>query len=137
MVELKEVYRGLADRESFFVTLASDHLPQQIEGRKTYFVPKSERNPLLFLVNCFIDLWILLKERPKVIISTGASFVIPAFAYAKLLGIRTVYIETFARIHKPSLTGRIIYRLHPDRFFVQWEEQLHWFPRAIYQGALV
>lgn len=135
--EMKQVFRGLKGHESFFVTLKSEHLPERIEGRKTYFLPKSERNPILFLYNCAADLAILLKERPMIIISTGASFCIPAFFYAKILGIKTVYIETFARIRKPSLTGRIMYRLKPDMFFVQWKHHKRFFPKAIYGGNII
>lgn len=136
MVEMKEIFKELKDYESFFVTLKSEHLPEKIEGKKTYFVPKSERNLILFLYNCLLDLFILLKERPKIIISTGASFCIPAFFYAKLLGVKTIYVETFARIEKPSLTGRIMYKLRPNLFFVQWEHHRKWFPKAIYKGGL-
>ena len=137
LAELKEIFNELRDYDSFFVTLASKHLPERIEGKKTYFVPKSERNPLLILYNCFLDLLILLKERPKLIISTGASFCIPAFVCAKLLGIKTVYVETFARIESPSLTGRIMYRIRPDRFYVQWPQLIKWFPKAIYKGGVL
>ena len=136
LVELKEIFKELKDYDSFFVTLASKHLPERIEGKKTYFVPKSERNPFLFLYNCFLDLYILLKERPRMIISTGASFCIPAFVYAKFLNIKTVYVDTFARIESPSLTGKIMYKIRPDRFYIQWPQHSKWFPKAIYKGGL-
>jgi len=136
LVEMKEIYKELSKYDSFFVTLRSEHLPKKIEGRKTYFLPKSERNPFLFLYNCIMDLSILVKERPKIIISTGASFCIPAFVYAKILKIKTIYIETFARINKPSLTGFIMYKLKPNLFFIQWKHHKKWFPKAIYKGGL-
>lgn len=136
LVEIKEVYRILEKYDSFFVTLKSEHLPKKIEGRKTYFVPKSERNPFLLAVNCLLDFLILLLERPKIIISTGASFCIPAFVYAKLFGMKTIYIETFARIKKPSLTGLIMYKLKPNLFFIQWRHHKRWLPKAIYGGSL-
>lgn len=135
--EMKQIFKELKSYESFFVTLKSEHLPEKIESRKTYFLPKSERNFILFFYNCIADLAILLKERPRIIISTGASFCIPAFFYAKFLGIKTIYVETFARIEKPSLTGRIMYWLRPDMFLVQWEHHKRSFPRAVYGGNLI
>ena len=51
-------------------------------------------------------------------ISTGAGIAVPGFLAAKLLGIRTVYIESYARVESLSLAGKICYHL-ADRFLVQ------------------
>lgn len=50
---------------------------------------------------------IILRERPEVIISTGAGAVFPAVLWARLLGAKVVVVESFARFEKPSLFGRI------------------------------
>ncbi|MDB5424549.1 MAG: hypothetical protein JWQ29_1965 [Phenylobacterium sp.] len=50
---------------------------------------------------------IILRERPDVIISTGAGAVFPALLWARLLGAKVVVVESFARFEKPSLFGRI------------------------------
>jgi UDP-N-acetylglucosamine:LPS N-acetylglucosamine transferase len=87
--------------------------------RRTQFIRHSERD-WLFLVNLWEAARILVRERPDVILSTGAGPVVPFALIARVLpGIRVIYIETAARINEPSMTGRIMYRL-AHRFYYQW-----------------
>jgi len=136
LVEIKRIFKILKDYNSFFVTFQTRHLGKSIETRKTYFLPRIKRNPIIFAMIFVMEFLILLKERPRIIISTGAGICIPSFILAKIFGIKNVYIETFARIKKPSLTGIIVYKLKPDLFFVQWEHHKKFFPKAIYGGSL-
>jgi UDP-N-acetylglucosamine transferase subunit ALG13 len=50
---------------------------------------------------------IILRERPDVLISTGAGAVFFVVLWARLLGTRVIVAESFARFDKPSLFGRI------------------------------
>ncbi len=50
---------------------------------------------------------IVLRERPDVVISTGAGAVFPLLLWARLTGAQVIVIESFARFEKPSLFGRI------------------------------
>lgn len=56
----------------------------------------------------------MLKERPAIIISTGAGAVFFAVVWAKILGARVVIIESFARFEGPSLFGRLAGPLADD-----------------------
>jgi beta-1,4-N-acetylglucosaminyltransferase len=80
--------------------------------------------------------WTLLRSaRPDVVVSTGAGVAVPFFAVAKLLGIRTVYVEVFDRVDHPTLTGAICYPL-TDVFAVQWPEQQTSYPEGKVIGWL-
>lgn len=57
--------------------------------------------------------------RPDVLLSTGAGPVVPAALLARPLGAFVLFIETFAAVDRPSLTGRLMAPL-ADRLFVQW-----------------
>lgn len=50
---------------------------------------------------------IILKERPDIIISTGAGAVYFPVVWARLLGACVIVIESFARFERPSLFGRL------------------------------
>lgn len=121
--------------EHFYVLNDKAILPEDMRGR-TYFIAHSERDWKFFL-----NLWeawrILRKERPRVILSTGAGPVVP-FAIVGRLFFRTrvIFVETITRIDKPSLTARIMYRLAHE-FFYQWESQRQYFPGARYGGQLL
>jgi UDP-N-acetylglucosamine transferase subunit ALG13 len=57
--------------------------------------------------NFFQSARIILRERPDVVVSTGAGAVFFALAWARLLGAKVVVIESFARFDRPSLFARI------------------------------
>jgi UDP-N-acetylglucosamine:LPS N-acetylglucosamine transferase len=120
--------------EHFYVLDDRIHLPQDMQG-KTYYIWHSERD-LLVVLNLFAAWRILRKEKPTLIISTGAGAVVPFALVGKVLGIKTVFVETFTRVTHPSLSGTIMYRL-ADRFFYQWKSLSQYFPKGIYGGPLV
>ena len=81
--------------------------------------------------------WRLMRRwRPDVVISTGAGVAFPFFLFAKLLGIRTVYVEVYDRIDLPTLTGRLCQPLS-DLFLLQWDEQQRFYPRGELIGRLL
>ncbi len=55
----------------------------------------------------FASAAIMFRERPDVLISTGAGAVFFALLWARLLGAKIVVVESFARFDKPSVFGRM------------------------------
>lgn len=128
---LKDAYASYAH---FYVLNDKALLSPDMEGC-TYFITHSERD-WKHLVN-LVEAWrILRRERPQVILSTGAGPAVPFAIVGKLLGMRVVFVETLTRVRVPSLTGRIMYRLADD-FFYQWESLARYFPRGKYLGTLL
>ena len=128
--------KGVYERyEHFYVINSRVAMPRDMEG-KTYFIRHSERD-WRFLVNLLEAVQILRRERPTVILSTGAGPVVP-FAIMGRLFFRTrvIFIETITRIHRPSLTGRIMYWLAHE-FFYQWPSLGRYFPKGKHGGPLV
>lgn len=107
--------------------------------RKTYYlmqVNRQEWNMILkMLVNSLRSLRILSKEKPDVLITTGALAVIPLCILAKKRGVKLIYIESFARVRTESRTGKLLYK-YADRFYVQWKYLLKFYPDAIYIGGV-
>jgi UDP-N-acetylglucosamine:LPS N-acetylglucosamine transferase len=79
---------------------------------------------------------VLRRERPDVIVSTGAGVAVPFFLLAKPLRIKTVFIEAYERLDRPSLTGRLCYPIC-DMMVLQWEQQRRFYPRGELVGALL
>jgi len=89
------------------------------------------------LIRNFGVAWRALRRfRPDVVVSTGAAVAVPVFYLARLMGIRTVYIEVYDRIDSATLTGRLC-RPVSDIFAVQWTEQLALYPGAAVIGPLL
>mgnify|MGYP002860287182 CR=1 FL=1 len=77
----------------------------------------------------------LKKEKPDLIISTGAAAAVPFFYIGKLYGAKLIYIEVFDRIDHSTMTGRMIYPI-ADKFIVQWEEMKKVYKKSIYLGSI-
>lgn len=103
------------------------------------YMPQINRKEALFLLK-FIRLFIssfalFLKEKPDIVVSTGALVTYPIGLIAKVFGKKIVYIESFARVDNPSLTGKLFYKI-ADVFIVQWEDMLNFYPDAVYAGGI-
>jgi UDP-N-acetylglucosamine:LPS N-acetylglucosamine transferase len=90
--------------------------------------------------NALRNLWLawraLRSRRPDVVVSTGAGVAFPFFVVAKLLRIKTIYVEVYDRIDVPTLTGRLCYPIC-DLFVLQWAEQRRFYPRGELVGTLL
>ncbi|HGR9159166.1 TPA: PssD/Cps14F family polysaccharide biosynthesis glycosyltransferase [Streptococcus pneumoniae] len=124
------------DKERFWVTFDKEDT-RSILGNETFYPCHypTNRNLKNLIKNTVLAFNILRKERPDVIISSGAAVAVPFFYLGKLFGAKTVYIEVFDRIDAPTLTGKIVYSV-TDKFIVQWEEMKKVYPKAINLGGI-
>lgn len=123
------------DYEKYFVTFWTDSLAEFCKLNKVFCITHPKHNPFRFLKNCFESLIILIKERPGLIISTGADVAVASCIIGKLLGAKLIYIESGGYVTTPSISGRLVYPF-ADLFIVQWEPALKNFPKAYYGGPL-
>lgn len=134
LTEVRQLLPAYAAYDHFYVLNDRAMLPPDMAGR-TYFIRHSERD-LRQLTN-LREAWnILRRERPRVILSTGAGPAVPFALVGRLLGCTIVFIETITRIDRPSLTGRIMYRL-AHRFYYQWESLAPHFPKGVCGGLII
>ena len=96
----------------------------------------TNRNIPNLIKNTILAYKILKKERPDVIISSGAAVAVPFFYLGKLFGCKLVYIEVYDRINTATLTGRLVYPI-TDAFILQWEEQKKLYPKGINIGGII
>lgn len=124
------------DKERFWVTFDKEDT-RSILGNETFYPCHypTNRNLKNLIKNTVLAFNILRKERPDVIISSGAAVAVPFFYLGKLFSAKTVYIEVFDRIDAPTLTGKIVYPV-TDKFIVQWEEMKKVYPKAINLGGI-
>lgn len=125
--------------DSFILTEKTDYEVKNNNNIKIYKVNQVNRKQKLFVINMFINsiksCVIFLKEKPDLVITTGVLAMIPMCLIAKLFRKKLIYIESFAKISSPTLTGKFLYK-YADRFYVQWEKLLDIYPNAIYKGGI-
>ena len=84
-------------------------------------------------ISFFKAIKIIKKNKIQVIISAGPGISIPFFYAGKILGKKLVFIESWSRISKKSISGKLIYPIS-DLFFVQWKDNLKNYPKALFRG---
>ena len=124
------------DYDIFFVTYRLPHLGKGVGHYRTRFVTNPHIHYPLYLVNLVQSLFIMIRERPDVIVSTGSGVTIFPCLIAKLLRAKLIFVESGSRVVNPSRTGRILYRF-ANLFLVQWPAMLEFYPEATNGGPLL
>lgn len=107
-----------------------------MKGERVYHCHyPTNRNIPNLLKNTVLAWKVLRKERPDLIISSGAAVAVPFFLIGKMLGSKCVYVEVFDRVDKPTMTGRMLNGV-ADLFVVQWPEQLDVYKSAVDLGSI-
>src|SRR5581483_9597455 len=105
--------------ERVWVTFATPDAHSLLDGEHVVFAHHpTNRNVPNLLRNLLLAFRVVRSVRPRAVLSTGAGVAVPLCYLARLFGARVVFIESFARISNPSLTGRLVYPVATD-FFVQ------------------
>ena len=137
--ELMVLFNSLdLDNNNFFIVTEKVEFKNMFE-EKSYFLKQINRLEPLFLpkiiLNIIKSIVIYIRERPNIVICTGALASIPFCLISKLFRTKVIYIESFAKVYTGSLTGRFLYYF-VDEFYVQWETLLGVYPKAKFKGSI-
>jgi hypothetical protein len=98
-----------------------DNVDKMVDGHKYFAVPDANRHNKFNLLRCGLAIFsIIFSSRPQIIITTGAAPGLFGVLAGRLLGIKTVWIDSIANVEKLSLSGNIALKL-ADRVYTQWE----------------
>ena len=99
-------------------------------------LPDCNRHKPLRALYCGVcAVWILLKHRPHVVISTGAALGFMCLLFGRMLGARTLWIDSVANGEELSMCGKLSMTIaHQCR--VQWED-LAMGVSSHYRGAVL
>jgi len=140
LTDLEPLIEELGSEDSFLVTEKA----VDTENLADYYITPFHRMdnirgiyPTKLLKNIIQSTKIILKERPKYVISTGAIMCVPLIYLSKIFGSKIIYIECSNRVTQPSYTGRVVYPVS-DYFFLQWKSLLKRYgKKARYRGNLI
>lgn len=126
------------ENNSFFVTEKGSQ-SDEFKNYNIYTLSQINRREKGFIKKFFILFLeakkILNREKPDIIITTGVLISFPFCLIGKCQKAKIIYIESFARVNKKSLTGRLVYPF-ADLFIVQWKPMLKYYPKAKYTGGI-
>ena len=131
MLELKKIFNNY---DYVLVTDKTDvSLPLKEKYNMNFLIYGSRQYkftyPFIFIYNCFKSLYLFIKYRPKVIVTTGTHTAVPMCYIGWLFRRKVIYIESFAKRTSPTLSGRLVYPI-ATKFIVQWESMLEFYPKA-------
>jgi UDP-N-acetylglucosamine:LPS N-acetylglucosamine transferase len=118
-VQLMRLKPAFADCHVTFVTVNEGYRPD-VGDAKFRVVPDANRWAKLKLFRTALCvLFMLLRERPDVVISTGAAPGYFAICLGKLLGARTIWVDSMANVEALSMSGQKVRRF-ADLWLTQW-----------------
>lgn len=135
LTELSQLAPFYDQYEHFFVTFKRPDSDELAKTKKVFFVERPARNPFKTIHNFWQSWKILQKEKPNLVLSTGADVAIPILLLGKLLGKKVIFVESFCRTEQPSWSGRMAY-LFSDLFIYQWKELEAFFPKGKFGGSV-
>ncbi len=116
---------------------SSENIKDKYGNRAYFLLYGTRRTPIryffILLFNLFKSLYLFLKIRPDIIVTTGTHTAVPMCYIAKLFRAKVIWIETFANRTSKTLAGRLVYPI-ADIFVVQWKEMKKLYPKAQYWG---
>lgn len=136
MIQAKALASVYEKYNHFFFTFSCPFTEKLSKTSRIHTISNIYRtNPISWITGAVASLHVAILERPDVVISTGASVVLFFCIFAKLLGAKLIFVESMAKVERPTLTARLLYPF-TDLFIVQWPGLLKDFPRAKYLGRL-
>jgi beta-1,4-N-acetylglucosaminyltransferase len=117
-------------------TFQVDHVKEIPSVRRLFYLIDPHVSLWKYMVNAVQSVFLLLRLRPRVIITTGAGIALCCAIFGKWIGAKLIVVDTVACPDELSRTGRMLYR-YADLFIVQWPELVKKYPKAIYGGCVL
>jgi UDP-N-acetylglucosamine:LPS N-acetylglucosamine transferase len=134
LLKLSESCNGY---DTFYVTTTKVMREKLQQNGRVYVVGECNRQHLIRVVKVLMRcIRILLRERPNVVISTGAAVGCIACFLGKLLSAKVIWIDSITNVEQISLSGRMV-KYISDLFLVQWPELANRYRNVKYVGAVL
>lgn len=120
-IELLRLSPAFEDSNLFYLTVNASYR-KQVAGAGFHLVRDAtqwSRRDLL--ISALQVLWVVVRLRPDVVISTGAAPGYFALRFGKLFGAKTIWIDSLANVDELSKAGQMA-RKHADLWLTQWPE---------------
>ena len=109
-VQLQRVMPAFEDHDVTFVTINPTY-KTDVPGERVLIVRDSTRwNKSGLIVLGFQIFLSLIRIRPHVVVSTGAAPGFMAIVLGRLLGAKTVWLDSIANVEEVSMSGRMVRR---------------------------
>jgi UDP-N-acetylglucosamine:LPS N-acetylglucosamine transferase len=123
--------------EAFCVTTTEVVREKLAKFGPVYVVGECNRQHLLRVVKVLMRcIKIMVKEKPDVVLSTGAAAGCMLCLLGKILGAKVIWIDSITNVERISLSGRMV-RYVADLFLVQWPELAAQYKKVEFVGTVI
>jgi len=134
LLKLAECWSGY---ETFCVTTTEVVRNGLNKLGEVYVVGECNRQHPIRVFTVFLRcLRIVFREKPDVVISTGAAAGCMLCFMGKMIGAKVVWIDSITNVERISLSGRMV-RYIADLFLVQWSELTGRYKKVEFVGTVV
>ncbi|MDY0357922.1 MAG: hypothetical protein RBR19_18715 [Sedimentisphaerales bacterium] len=135
--ELLKIARVWSDQRVCWITTVDVVRETLSKSGDVHVVGECNRQSPLRVMAVFLHcLRIIRKERPHVVISTGAAPGCMAAVLGHMVGARVIWVDSITNVHRLSLSGRLV-RPFTDLFLVQWPALARKYRGVEYVGAVI
>lgn len=134
-VELLRITRQMEEQYEVVYLCTHPKCQAMVEGCKFYHITDFSRWDAWKMVPAFFHiLKIFLKEKPSAILTTGAAPGLTCLLAGKVLGKKTIWVDSVANVQHLSASGRIASRF-ASKIYTQWKDLAT--PKVTYAGNIL
>lgn len=120
-IELLRLRPAFEGWDVAYVSMFENYI-SAVPGTRYYTVPDASRFDKLAFIKVFAKaLPIMLKERPSAIVTTGSAPMLAFLIIAKMMGTKTLWIDSIAQAEEISSSGKVAKKI-ATRAVAQWPE---------------
>ena len=136
--QLLKLAESWTNYETFCITTKKDVARGLFQKYgKAYIVVECNRQHPLWVMKVLLRcIRIVFREKPHVVISTGAAVGCITCFLGKLIGATVIWIDSITNVERISLSGRMV-RYIADLFLVQWPELAEQYNNVEYVGPVI
>jgi len=135
--QLLKVASSWAGFEIIYITTSGVVRDELSKFGRVYVVSECNRQYPIRVVKVLLRcIRIVLRERPDVLISTGAAPGCMVCFLGKITGAKVIWIDSITNVERISLSGRMVRHI-ADLFLVQWPELAEQYSDVEYVGEVI
>ena len=134
---MRKVAPAWSGHSTFWITTAHVVGNTLSKSGEVYVVDECNREHPFRVITAFLRcMSVVLKERPDVVISTGAAPGCLTALFGRMLGAKVFWLDSITNVKRLSLSGRLV-RPFAHLFLVQWPELAERYQGVEYVGAVI
>ncbi|MER2998967.1 oligosaccharide biosynthesis protein Alg14 [Pontibacter populi] len=118
-IQLLRLKPAFAEQEVIFVS-TKQSFSETVKEHDFYSIPNASRQSklrLIYMAFCVAKL--ILSLKPDIVITTGAAPGLLGIMIGKILGLKTLWVDSIANVERVSLSGKIAI-FFADNVYTQW-----------------